>query len=165
VLVLEEGGFAPEDFNIPAKVMGLYSTPSVKHYLSVSQKNAGLEWDNGRVDFMIGRVLGGGSQVNTMVFNRGSPHDYDNWAEITGDSSWKYENLMKYFKRTEDYHGNFPENGDQHGKGGPITISESKYAPGLEALMEAGEFYGYPSWKDPNGPQVPSKFGQSQNFN
>ncbi len=120
------------------------------------QKNAGLAWDNGEVEYFIGKMLGGGSSVNGMLFNRGSPHDYDNWANLTNDQSWNYGNLLKYFKRIEDYHGNFSSD-EQHGKGGHIPISTAKYAPGLKALMEAGEFFGYPSWKDPNGPQIPSK--------
>ncbi len=161
VVVLEEGGLPPEEFNIPANVMSLYATsPAVKHYFTVPQQNAGLGSKDGRVEFMIGKTLGGGSHVNGMVYNRGSPHDYNNWAKLTGDSSWNYKNMLKYFKRIEDYQGNFPENEDQHGKGGAMTISQSKYAPGYEALMEAGEFYGYPSRMDPNGPQIPSKLGR-----
>ncbi len=156
---MEEGGLPPEDFDIPAKVIALYDTsPTVKHYETIPQKNSGLD-SKGRMDFMIGKTMGGGSQVNGMVYNRGSPYDYDNWAKLTGDPSWNYENMLKYFKRIEDYQGNFPENEDQHGKGGPITVSESQsqYAPGYDALMKAGEYFGYASRKDPNGPQVPSK--------
>lgn len=91
---------------------------------------------------------GGGSQVNAMNFNRGSPFDYDNWARITGDPSWRYANLLKYFRRIEDYQGDFPS--DQHGYGGPITISRPRYSPGLNEWLDAGRYLGY-TIADPNG--------------
>jgi choline dehydrogenase len=40
-----------------------------------------------------------------MVYNRGNPNDYDAWARITKDDSWKYENLLRFFKKSEAYHG------------------------------------------------------------
>lgn len=105
----------------------------------------------------MGWTLGGSSSINGMVFNRGSPYDYDNWGNITGDPSWNYDNMLKYFKRLEDYQGNFPSN--QHGLGGPITISNPKYQPGLSIWLEAGRYLGYPT-ADPNGPQRISKVYQ-----
>lgn len=107
------------------------------------------------VGYIVGRVLGGSSQLNAMYFNRGSPLDYDNWARITGDSSWSYSSLMKYFRRIEDYEGDF-HSGEQHGYGGPITISRPRYAPLLEEWAEAGRYLGY-RYADPNGPQMISK--------
>lgn len=56
-----------------------------------------------------GKSLGGSSNLNFMIYQRGNPKDYDNWANITGDKSWNYKNLLKYFKISEDYHGNFPD--------------------------------------------------------
>ncbi|CAL8091968.1 unnamed protein product [Orchesella dallaii] len=99
---------------------------------------------------MEGRTLGGSSSVNSFFFNRGNPEDYNTWAEITGDVSWRYENLMKYFQRTENYAGIFAS--DQHGRGGPITVSLNKYVPLLNEWLGAGQFLGYPI-ADPNGPQ------------
>lgn len=43
-----------------------------------------------------------------MLFNRGSPHDYDKWANITGDPDWTYANLLQYFKSIESYSGQHP---------------------------------------------------------
>ncbi len=60
----------------------------------------------------LGRVLGGTSTINYMFFNRGSPYDFDNWANITGDPSWSYLNLLPYFKRAENYQGEFPLTGE-----------------------------------------------------
>ena len=46
-----------------------------------------------------------------MVYSRGSPLDYDNWANITGDPTWKYENVLPFFKKSLDYRGEFKANG------------------------------------------------------
>ena len=51
--------------------------------------------------------IGGTSILNLLIYVRGNPHDYDNWANITGDHSWKYDNILKYFKKSIDYHGSF----------------------------------------------------------
>jgi len=49
--------------------------------------------------------MGGSGSHNDLVHSRGSPQDYDNWAAITGDPSWSYANVLKYFKMTEDFIG------------------------------------------------------------
>ena len=50
-------------------------------------------------------MMGGSGSHNDMVHNRGSPRDYDNWAEVTGDSSWTYANVYKYFAKSENFIG------------------------------------------------------------
>lgn len=52
-----------------------------------------------------GRGLGGTSNLNFLAWIRGHPLDYDQWAEITGDKRWSYEELLPYFKQTENYLG------------------------------------------------------------
>lgn len=60
-----------------------------------------------RMNLPFGKCLGGTSNINNMMYMRGCPKDYDNWAKITGDNEWSYENVLPYFKKSEDYHGNF----------------------------------------------------------
>ena len=50
-------------------------------------------------------MFGGSGSHNDLIFNRGNPRVYDNYAEILNDSSWKYENVLKYFKRAETFIG------------------------------------------------------------
>jgi len=50
-------------------------------------------------------MLGGSGSHNDMVHNRGSPKDYDNWAAITGDPTWAYDNVYKYFAKSETFYG------------------------------------------------------------
>ncbi|CAL8117910.1 unnamed protein product [Orchesella dallaii] len=149
VLLLEAGGDPHPNLEIPALFIDNFEG-YVKEYESVPQQNAGLAI-NGTFLYLSGRTLGGSSSVNAMFFNRGSPHDYDNWANITQDDTWKYSNLVPYWKKVENYIGDFPS--DQHGYDGPITVSRPKYAPGLERWLEAGQSLGYPV-ADPNGPQL-----------
>ena len=54
-----------------------------------------------------GRGLGGSSNINGLIYTRGSPFDYDVWAKLTKDELWAYKNVLKYFKKSEDYHGNY----------------------------------------------------------
>lgn len=49
-----------------------------------------------------GKGLGGTSNLNFLIYSRGHRHDYDNWANITGDPRWGYENVLKYFKKSEN---------------------------------------------------------------
>jgi choline dehydrogenase len=50
-------------------------------------------------------MLGGSGSHNGNMYNRGSPHDYDNFAKLTGDDSWSYKNVLKYFKSFEHFEG------------------------------------------------------------
>lgn len=90
-----------------------------------------------------------------MFFNRGSPQDYDNWAALTGDSSWKYSNLLRLFKKLETYDGLFPS--DQHGYSGPVHVSRPRYAPAINDTLNSGKWLGFP-FADPNGPQILSTY-------
>jgi len=52
-----------------------------------------------------GRNLGGSTNINGLINTRGSPQVFDAWGQITGDGIWKYENVLPFFKKGEDYHG------------------------------------------------------------
>src|SRR5690349_16407515 len=92
-----------------------------------------LDWDfhserepglGGRRNYLPrGKVLGGTSCLNAMVYIRGNQVDYDQWASAEGADGWDYETVLPYFKKSEDN-----ERGkDQfHGAGGPLGVSESR---------------------------------------
>lgn len=88
--------------------------------------------------------------MNGMALNRGSPYDYDNWARISGDQSWNYASMMKYFKKVENYTAEFPS--EQHGYSGPVVVSRPRFSPGLNFWLDAGTYLGYPV-AGPSGPQ------------
>src|ERR1700726_960570 len=72
-------------------------------WLYKTAAEAGL---NGRVlSYPRGRVLGGSSSINGMIYMRGQREDYDGWARVTNDASWSWNAVLPIFKRSEDYHG------------------------------------------------------------
>jgi choline dehydrogenase len=146
VLLLEAGG---SDWNpiihapgglLPLMMSGAYSW----RYQSVPQKHL-----NNRVLFMPrGKVLGGSSSTNGLVYCRGAAADFDNWAKL-GNQGWSYDEVLPYFKRAETH-----PLGDStyHGAHGPVRISR----PGIEhplarAFIEAGQQAGYKYNDDTNG--------------
>ena len=97
-----------------------------------------------------GRVLGGTSSMNTMVYTRGNPRDYDDWAEM-GCTGWAYEDVLPYFRKSEDN-----ERGEDryHGVGGPLAVSNARDVhPLLHAWVAAASELGYPLNDDVNGAQ------------
>ena len=97
-----------------------------------------------------GRVLGGSSSINGMVWLRGNPQDYDNWADA-GLPGWSYAHCLPYFKRSETRE----RGGDAYrGDSGPMRISTGAcHNPLFGAFMEAGVQAGYPYTEDMNGYQ------------
>lgn len=96
-----------------------------------------------------GRVLGGSSSLNTMIYMRGNPADYDEWAAM-GFAGWEYEDVLPYFRRAEDN-----ERGESyyHGVGGPLTVSEGRSMhPLVAACIDAAVDAGLPPTDDHNGP-------------
>jgi choline dehydrogenase len=146
VLLLEAGGRddsplirAPGGL-LPIMMAGLY----VWRYQTVPQANL-----NGRMLYAPrGKVLGGSSSVNGMVYCRGTRSDYDGWA-AAGNDGWSYEELMPYFKRAETYE---PANDAWHGGDGPVRISRPGIRHSLsQAWIASGQAMGYPYNDDTNG--------------
>ena len=96
-----------------------------------------------------GKVLGGSSSVNAMVYTRGHPHDYDGWA-AQGNPGWSFADVLPYFKRAEHN-----ERGADalHGQGGPLNVMDLACPnPFLPSFVDAGVQAGYPHNTDFNGP-------------
>ena len=95
-----------------------------------------------------GKVLGGSSSINGMVYVRGHPHDYDHWAEA-GAAGWGWADVAPYFERMESWHGGAsPWRGTQ----GPVHVSRGRRDnPLVRAFVEAGEQAGYGLTDDYNG--------------
>lgn len=84
-------------------------------------------------------VLGGGSTINGMLYVRGSDVDFDTWAKITGDGRWSYNNVLPYFKKSEDnLDAAINRNKRHHGRGGPQKVSWESYRhPAMAPLAAA----------------------------
>ena len=95
-----------------------------------------------------GRVLGGSSSVNAMIYIRGTAADYDRWA-AAGASGWSYRDVLPYFKRAEDQ-----ERGEDeyHGTGGPLSVSDLRYKnPLSDMFIDASRALNLPETDDFNG--------------
>ena len=108
---------------------------------------------NGRKGYQPrGKVLGGSSSINAMVYMRGHKTDYDHWAE-QGNPGWGYADVLPYFKKAENNERTFDaKDAEFHGQGGPLNVmdlrSPSKYGA---IFIEAGKQAGHPESKDFNG--------------
>ena len=108
---------------------------------------------NGRKGYQPrGKVLGGSSSINAMVYMRGHKTDYDHWAE-QGNPGWSYADVLPYFKKAENNARTFDaKDAEFHGTGGPLNVmdlrSPSTYGP---IFVAAGKQAGHPESKDFNG--------------
>jgi choline dehydrogenase len=146
VLLLEAGG---EDRNrwihIPLGFGKTFADPSVNWcYETEPDPGAG----DRRVYWPRGKVLGGSSSINGMVYIRGQAEDFDHWRQL-GNTGWSFEDVLPYFKRAEHQ----TRGGDEfHGTGGPLCVSDvPDHHPICEAFIEASVALGYPRNDDFNG--------------
>ena len=114
-------------------------------YQTVPQK--GL---NGRRGYQPrGKVLGGSSSINAMLYVRGHRWDYDHWASL-GNAGWSYDEVLPYFKRAE--HNETHGANDYHGAGGPLNVAELRSpSPLNRSFLEAAALNGVPHNADYNG--------------
>ncbi|TRB19812.1 GMC family oxidoreductase [Rhizobium rhizogenes] len=106
---------------------------------------------NGRALILpMGKVVGGGSSVNAMVWARGHRNDFDFWASETGDDSWSYASVLEIYKRIEDWQGK-PDT-KRRGDGGRLWIEPARDPnPIAPAFLSAAESVGIPTFGDMNG--------------
>ena len=101
-----------------------------------------------------GKVIGGSSSINGMIYVRGHARDFDTWRDM-GASGWGYADVLPYYKRLEDWHSG-GHGGDENwrGRGGPLKVTRgSRTNPLTKAFVEAGRQAGYPVTGDYNGEQ------------
>ncbi len=104
---------------------------------------------NGRsILYARGRVLGGCSSINAMLYLRGQSHDYDQWAALTGDASWSWDNVLPIFKKTEDH---WRGTNAMHGSGGEWRVEQQRLSwEILDAFSDAAAEVGIPKIADFN---------------
>jgi choline dehydrogenase len=95
-----------------------------------------------------GKVVGGSGSINAMIYVRGNRADYDGWA-AGGAEGWSYDEVLPYFKRSED---NERGESEFHGAGGPMSVSDSRaMSPLIETMIEASRLAGHEVNDDFNG--------------
>jgi choline dehydrogenase len=146
VLLLEAG---PKDSNIwihvPLGYGKLFKDTTV-NWMYQTEPEPGL---NGRTVFQPrGKVLGGSSSINGLLYVRGQHEDYDRWRQL-GNTGWGFDDVLPYFKKAEDQQRG-PD--DFHGTGGPLPVSDSRHPDPLsDAFIEAAAESGIPKNTDFNG--------------
>jgi len=146
VLLVEAG---PADRNpwihVPGGIFKLIHNPAVD-WCHQSEPEPAL--DGRRMALPAGRVLGGSSSINGMIYIRGQRQDYDHWRDL-GNRGWSYDEVLPYFKRSEDQ----SRGGDAfHGSGGPMAVSDPRFRfPVVDAFVEAAQQAGLPANPDFNG--------------
>jgi choline dehydrogenase len=144
VLLLEAGGpDTKENIHVPLGYLRLQRTDVDWDYVSAPEEHCGGR----RLALPRGKVLGGSSSINAMVYIRGNRRDYDEW----GAEGWAWDDLFPYFLKAEDNERGASE---WHGAGGPLPVSDQRSGmPLTPAWTEAGVEAGLPRNDDFNGPE------------
>ncbi|MCY3996071.1 MAG: choline dehydrogenase [Rhodobacter sp.] len=147
VLLIEAGGSdAHPILRLPlAAGLAYFHKPTNWGYATTPQY--GL---NGReIAWPRGKVLGGCSSINGMMYMRGNRRDYDDWRQM-GLAGWGYRDVLPYFKRSEDH---ADRDGPYHGKAGPLRVVTAKAQnPLYDDFLKAAKAAGHPRVDDHNGP-------------
>ncbi|MDC0399670.1 GMC family oxidoreductase N-terminal domain-containing protein [Alphaproteobacteria bacterium] len=147
VLCLEAGTEGSNYFwsRMPAGVAKLIDNPLVNWcYSSEPDEGSGQR----RIEIPRGKMLGGSSSINGMVFVRGQAQDYDHWAQL-GNRGWSYQEVLPIFKKIESYDGGSDE---YRGRNGPIKVTDSKkITPLFDKIIAAAKTIGIKHNSDYNG--------------
>ena len=145
VLLLEAGG-SDNRFWVHVPVGYLYCMGNPKtDWCFKTEPEPGL---NGRaLAYPRGKVLGGCSSINGMIYMRGQARDYDHWRQL-GNTGWGWDDILPYFKKSESYFGGADE---FHGSDGELPVEEQRLSwPILDAVQQAAQEIGIPPTQDFN---------------
>lgn len=158
VLVLEAGGddrpwknfrnfFSNIMVHIPIGFAISLNNPKV-NWMYVTEEDPSTK--NRRHVWPRGKVLGGSSAINGMLYVRGQPEDFDDWRDTYGCTGWGWDQVLPYYKKSED---NTRGSSQYHGTGGPLTISDlSEKHPISGKMIDACREAGMPAIDDIHGP-------------
>ena len=131
VTLIEAGRNSHVLSSIPISFAKFMNNPNV-NWLYSSEPDEGTGFR--RVDIPRGKILGGSSSINGMVFVRGQSQDYDHWAQL-GNKGWSYEDILPYFKKMETYKG--PKSA-YRGQTGPLIVTDPMESNAFYASMFKG---------------------------
>ena len=145
VLVIEAGGQdSYRDIHIPLIFMDLQKTAVDWQFRTTPQLHSTHAMQGGRSLWPRGKVLGGSSSINTMIYVRGHPGDFDGWEE-SGAEGWSWEEVLPYFKKAENYKGGDGKAG-YRGDTGPLVVEKARYvSEGAKVFQNAVKELGIPS--------------------
>jgi choline dehydrogenase len=145
VLLIEAG---PADRNLWIHVpLGYGKLFTNARYNWLYQSEPEPELKDRRIIQPRGKVLGGSSSINGLLYVRGQREDFDHWRQL-GNPGWSYDDVLPFFRESEDQQRG---GDDYHGHGGPLGVSDVEKHPLCEAFIDAAEQAGYPRNDDFNG--------------
>lgn len=144
VLLVEAGGDEPTGTQVPSMFLNFLGSDIDWAFHTEPEEGACLAENDRRCYWPRGKVLGGTSVMNGMMYVRGSRRDFDTWQAM-GNSGWSYNDVLPYFLKSEDNKDIRDMDPTYHSTGGPLTVTRFPYHPPLsKALLDAGEELGYP---------------------
>lgn len=151
VLLLEAGGHETDISDVPLLSLYLHKSKMDWKYRTQPQDSACQAMVDKRCCWTKGKVLGGSSVLNTMLYIRGNRRDFDQW-ESFGNPGWGFDDVLPYFKKSQDQRNPYlARDTKHHGVGGYLTVQDSPYNTPLgAAFIQAGEEMGY-DIRDING--------------
>src|SRR5499433_626335 len=148
VLLLEAGG----DDDVPSVTdarQWVTNIESERYWQFTAEPNPHL--NDRAIPLGMGKVLGGGSSINAMIWARGHKSDWDFFASETGDSAWGYESVLDIYRRIDDWQG--APDPRYRGTGGPVFVQplQRNPTPAVQALFEGIRSLGIPIFENQNG--------------
>jgi len=111
-----------------------------------------------RLSMSMGKVLGGGSSINVMIWARGHKNDWDYFASEAGDPAWNYQSVLNIYRRIEDWHGT--PDPEYRGTGGLVFVQPAPDPnPIARAMLEGARSVGVPTFDSTNGRMMESAGG------
>ena len=157
VLLLEAGG-RDDVPSVTAAVQWPANLGSDRDWAFQAQPNPHL---NGRsIPMNMGKILGGGSSINVMIWARGHQNDWDYFASEAGDPAWNYESVLNIYRCIEDWHGT--PDPKYRGTGGPVFVQPAPDPnPIAPAMVEGASSIGIPTFESNNGRMMEADGGAS----
>ncbi|XP_038217468.1 glucose dehydrogenase [FAD, quinone] [Zerene cesonia] len=144
VLLLEAGGHETDISDVPLLSLYLHKSKLDWKYRTQPQDSACQAMKDKRCSWTKGKVLGGSSVLNTMLYIRGNKRDFDQW-ESFGNPGWGYKDVLPYFKKSEDQRNPYlAKDTKHHSTGGYLSVQDAPYNTPIGAsFLQAGEEMGY----------------------
>ncbi|XP_054287133.1 glucose dehydrogenase [FAD, quinone]-like [Macrosteles quadrilineatus] len=143
VLLIEAGREESFLMDIPILANMFQFTDANWKYKSVPSENYCLGLHRNQCNIPRGKVMGGSSVLNYMIYNRGHPRDYDHWRDL-GNPGWGYRDVMPYFLKLEDLQVNEEMDMRYHSRGGYLTVTDIPTRTAVaRAFVEAGQELGF----------------------
>ncbi|XP_017130445.1 glucose dehydrogenase [FAD, quinone] [Drosophila elegans] len=144
VFLIEAGGVENIIHQVPLLAAHLQSTASNWGYKSQPQKHSCRGMPENKCALPRGKVLGGTSSINYMIYNRGNRRDFDGWA-AAGNPGWSYEEVLPYFLRSEHAQLQGLEHSPYHNHSGPLSVEDVRHRTRLgHAYVRAAQEAGHP---------------------